>query len=127
MDSSQGHVHASIYNEMPQSRWSTLTAPPILCELAQSNCTWTSQKAPFLREFAMNMPQTMTGTTGLKHTWTSQKAPFMREFEVTMKMPPTKTGTTVLQEPAQSKCTWTSQKGTFMQTKTMPYILCGPA
>ena len=66
MDSSQGHVYASIYNEMSQSRWSTLTAPPILCELAQSNCTWTSQKAPFLREFAMKMPQTMTGTTGLR-------------------------------------------------------------
>ena len=41
----------------------TLTMGQTLCEPAQSTCTWTSQKSPFMREFTMKMPQSKTLTT----------------------------------------------------------------
>ena len=62
----------------------TKTRTTILCEPAQSKCTWPSVKKPFMRE--CSMLQTKTGTTVLCEfaqstcRWTSHKNNFMREF-----------------------------------------------
>ena len=45
--------------------------------------------------------------------------PFTREFSG--KMPQTKTATTALCEPAQSKCTWTCRKSHFMRECRKPH------
>ena len=61
-------------------------AAPVLCEPAQSKCTWTFHKSHFAWEFTGEMPYASTATSVLcepaqsKYTWTFHKSHSMRKF-----------------------------------------------
>ena len=103
---------------MPQTK----TRTTILREPAQLKCTMDiSEDAVYAKICNENAPdqdldnpaaQTLCEPTQSKCTWTSQKELLLGEF--TLKMPETKTGTTVVCVPAQWKCTLTSQKELFL-------------
>ena len=78
MDMSQEPFYAKIIWKMPNAN----TATPVLCQPAQSKCTWTFHKSHFVRNLKGKC----------------------------RKMPNANTATPVLREPAQSKCTWTCHK-----------------
>ena len=106
---------------MLRRRTGPKTETHTLCELAQSNCTWSFHNCHFVQKFTFKMPQAKTGDHTLcepapsKFISTLHKKHFMQEF--TGKMPRTKIATHTLCEPAQSKCTWTLHKKHFMPRK----------
>ena len=82
-------VYARIDYENTADQELASPAAQILCEPAQSKCTWTCHKGHYVREFSSKMPQAkikLTATRALcepvqsKCTWTSHKSNFMREF-----------------------------------------------
>ena len=94
----------------------------ILCEPAQSKCTWTCHKRHFVRKFTLKMPDANPAASMLrepaqsKFTWTCHKRHFVRTCSG--KMPDANPGACILCEPAQSKCTWTCHKKHFVQKLT---------
>ena len=56
MDISEEAVYARIYNENAADQDRDNPAALIVCEPAQSKCTWTSHKGTFMREFTAKMP-----------------------------------------------------------------------
>ena len=65
----------------------------VLCEPAQSKCTWTLQNSHFMRECKGKIPRLRTGTKGI----------LCENVYTVKKMPRPRTRTTVLREPARSK------------------------
>ena len=84
---------------MPQTK----SVTPVLCEPAQSKCTWTKHKNHFMQKFTGKMPQTKSVTPVLcepaqsKCTWTFHKSHFVREY--TGKMPQTSWSTLIKHQP----------------------------
>jgi hypothetical protein len=78
-------------------------AASILCEPAQSKCTWTCHKGHFLQKFTGKMPYTYPATSVLcepaqsKSTWTCYKRHFARKF--TGKVPDASDTTSVEHRP----------------------------
>ena len=78
-------------------------AASILCEPAQSKCTWTCHKGHFLQKFTGKMPYTYPATSVLcepaqsKCTWTCYKRHFARKF--TGKVPDASDTTSVEHRP----------------------------
>ena len=104
MDMSEGPFMREYTGKRPQTK----TAPRVLCEPAQSKCTWTCQRVHFMREFTGKRPQTKTAPRVLcepaqsKCTWTCHKSHFL--WKLIGKRPQTKSKPnsrrTVLREPA---------------------------
>ena len=99
-----------ITGEMPDP----YPAASVLCEPAQSRCTWTCHKKHLARKFTGKMPDPYPAASVLcepaqsKCTWTCCKRHFVRKF--VGKMPDPHPAASTLCEPAQSKCTWTCHK-----------------
>jgi len=78
-------------------------AASILCEPAQSKCTWTCHKRHFVREFTRKMPYAYPATSVLcepaqsKCTWTCHKSQFVEKF--TGKMPDASDTTSIEHRP----------------------------
>ena len=97
-------------------------ATSILCEPAQSKCTWTCHKRHFVQKITGKMPDPYPAASIVcepaqsKCTWTCHKRHFVRKF--TGKMPDANPGASILCEPAHSKCTWTCHKRHFVRKFT---------
>ena len=72
MDISEEVVYAKKSGKLLQAK----TGTTVLCERAQSKCTWTSDKEHFMREFS-----------GITPTWTSHKNNFHAETRTPMEQP----------------------------------------
>ena len=100
--------------QMPRSR----NEPYVLCDPAQSKCTWAFHQSHFVSKIYNKIPIANTATPVLcepaqaKCTWTCHKRYFVWTF--TGKVPNVNPGAIVLCEPAQSTCAWTSQKSHFL-------------
>ena len=105
MDVSSEPYDARVTEKMVRPR----TATPVLCELAQSNCTWTCHKSHFMWKFTRNMPDANPAAlvscqpAQSKCTWTCQKSHLVWKF--TGNLPYALTTTPSSCEAVQSKCT----------------------
>ena len=70
---SQEEFCGDIYRKMPHASPTDI----VLCELAQSKCTWTCHKRHFVRKFRGKMPDANPGASIL---WTCHKRHFVRKF-----------------------------------------------
>ena len=74
------------YPKFTRGKTDAPTATPVLCQLAQSKCSWTCHESHFMRKFAGEMPHAPTATSvlrepgQLKCTWTCHKSNFTRKF-----------------------------------------------
>ena len=73
MELSQEEFCGDIYRKMPHASPTDI----VLCELAQSKCTWTCHKRHFVRKFRGKMPDANPGASIL---WTCHKRHFVRKF-----------------------------------------------
>ena len=108
-----GHVTRAILRENSQGisrkRPRPRTTTTVLCEPAQSKCTWTSQKSPFMREVTRKMSRPGLRASAVEMHLDISKEPFYARIyrEITAPQDLAKPTAQTLCGPAQSKCTWT--------------------
>ena len=135
MDMSQQAFEQKLTGKMPDAN----RGASILCEPAQSKCTWTCHNRHFEQKLTRKMPDANRGASILcepaqsKCTWTCHNRHFVPKCA--KKMPDATPAASILCEPALSKCTWTCRNRHFEQklTRKMPdatpaaSIFCEPA
>ena len=118
MDISQEALVRKFTGKMPDAN----PGASILCEPAQSKCTWTFHKRHFVQKFTGDMADPYPGAKHFvracaieMHMDMSEEA-FCAKFTGEMADP--YPGASILCEPAQSKCTWTCHKRPFVRKLT---------